>query len=300
MSDDTTRDANGTGPADEHGPEQPPAPEAGEQQLRKVLATMNDLEPPRDDLFVQRAIIRGRARTSRRRSTVLGAAAALVVIGAVGGTWVVANQGSSPSTASAGSAAADKEAPVSGQNSGARGPESLQGDGGGVGPSVPSSRDTTRWFGGLTTPQTAAFATVEPTLVARWPGIFSGAYATDAAGAHVTVAVTRHDPGLEALVTAAMPSPGDVEFVVVDNSYAEKQKIAQEIMAERMLWRSKGVEILGVVLDGRSDSVVVMADEGTAPGLLVREYGDVVRVVPSVAGTTPKLPNGSTLPTLQR
>ena len=290
MSDDTTRmpEAN--------------APEEGELQLRKALATMNDLEPPRDDLFVQRAVIRGRARTSRRRSTLLGAAAAFVVVGAVGGTWFAANQRVTSSSMSAGSVA-EAEKGITSDN-GAAGPHAAPGTQGtstpGFAPSVSSARETSQWFEGLATPQTTAFATVEPTLVSRWPDVFSGAYAVDAAGTRVAVAVTRHDADLEALVTGAMPAPGDVEFVVVTHSYAEKENIAQQILRERMQWRSKGVEVLGVRLDGRSDQVVVMADEGSSPGLVARQYGDVVRVVPAIAGAPGKLPDGTTLPTLHQ
>jgi hypothetical protein len=287
MSDDTTR-----------GPDAG-TPEPGELQLRKALATMNDLEPPRDDLFVQRALLRGRARTSRRRSMVLGAAAAFVVVGAVGGTWFAANRGATSSSATAGSAA---ELQKDTADNSAAGPPSLSGSQrpGETAPSVPGMRDSTQWFEGLATPQTAAFATVEPTLVSRWPDVFSGAYAVDAAGSRVAVAVTRHDPDLEALVTGAMPAPGDVEFVVVAHSYAEKQKIVQEILDQRMLWRSKGVEVLGVTLDGRSDQVVVMADEGSSRGLIAQQYGDIVRVVPAIAGAPGKLPDGTTLPTLHQ
>ncbi|MBC9823827.1 hypothetical protein [Terrabacter sp. MAHUQ-38] len=287
MSDDTTR-----------GPEAN-APEEGELQLRKALATMNDLEPPRDDLFVQRALLRGRARTSRRRSAVLGAAAAFVVVGAVGGTWFAADRGLTPSSMSAGSAAeAQKD---SGSDNGAAGPVELSRTQRPSDPGlVPSARESSQWFEGPATPQTTAFATVEPTLESRWPDVFSGAYAVDTAGTRVAVAVTRHDPELEALVTGAMPAPGDVEFVVVTHSYAEKQRVAQQIRDEALLWRSKGVNILGVTLDGRSDQVVVMADEGSSAGLIAQQYGDVVRVVPAIAGAPGKLPDGTTLPTLHQ
>ena len=36
--------------------------------------------------------------------------------------------------------------------------------------------------------------------------------------------------------------------------------------------------------DARSDRVVVLADEGSSPGLIAQQYGDIVRVVPSHAG----------------
>ncbi len=292
MSDDTTRG-------------QGAAPEEGELQLRKALSTMNDLEPPRDDLFAQRALMRGRARTSRRRSTLLGAAAAFVVVGAVGGAWVSSNHGASSSSASAGSAEVQKDSSGSaGQDNGARSPQSLSGTGvpggPGVAPSVPSARDLNRWFGTLSTPQTNAFTAIEPTVVSRWPAVFSGAYAVDATGARVAVAVTRHDPDLEAFVTRAMPSPTDVEFVVMSHSLEEKQKIAKEIVDQRMLWRSRGIEIIAVTQDARSDQVVVMADEGTSPGLIEQQYGDIVRVVPSTQTAPGKRPDGGTLPTMQQ
>jgi hypothetical protein len=290
MSDDTTR---GRGAA----------PEEGELQLRKALSTMNDLEPPRDDLFAQRALMRGRARTSRRRSTLLGAAAAVVVAGAVGGTWVATNHGSSTSAASAGAApAAQKDSSATGSR--ARSPQSLSGSATpgapGVAPSVPSARDTNQWFGTLSTRQTNAFDAIEPTTASRWPDVFSGAYAVDAAGSRVAVVVTRHDAALEAFVVGAMPSPTDVQFVVMSHSLAEKQKVAKEIIDQRMLWRSKGIEIIAVTQDARSDRVVVLADEGSSPGLIAQQYGDIVRVVPSTPATPGKLPDGSTLPPLQR
>jgi hypothetical protein len=292
MSDDTTR---GRGAA----------PEEGELQLRKALSTMNDLEPPRDDLFAQRALMRGRARTSRRRSTLLGAAAAVVVAGAVGGTWVATNHGASTSAASAGAASeVQKDSSATGTGSSARSPQSLSGTaapgGPGVAPSVPSARDTNQWFGTLSTRQTNAFDAVEPTVASRWPDVFSGAYAVDAAGSRVAVVVTRHDPTLEAFVAGAMPAPTDVQFVVMSHSLAEKQKVAKEIVDQRMLWRAKGIEIIAVKQDARSDRVVVLADEGSSPGLIAQQYGDVVRVVPSTPAAPGKLPDGSTLPPLQR
>ncbi|MFM6850100.1 MAG: hypothetical protein ACKOVB_13475 [Terrabacter sp.] len=297
MSD--LHDESGPDPWDT--PEQRSGPEAGELQLRKALSTMNDLQPPRDDLFAQRALLRGRARTSRRRNTVLGAAAALVVVGAVGTAWVT-NQSASSSTATAGSAA---EAPKVVEDSGSgSGPQSLRGTDGAsapaVAPSVVSERDLSTWFGSLTTPQTAAFDTVEQQLVTHWADIFSGAYAADVSGSHLVVTVTRHDPDLEALVSGAMPSPEDVDFVVVKHSYAQKARVLQEIGNEREAWRAKGVQVLGLSMDARSDTVVVLADEDGSPGLLAQRYGDLVRVAPSTAVPPGKLPDGSTLPTLQR
>lgn len=287
---------------DEFGPDTPEqhsAPEAGELQLRKALSMMNDLEPPRDDLFVQRAVIRGRARTSRRRSAVFGAAAALLVVGGVGTAWV-AGHSASQTTASAGSAAEAPKA-VSGADGGSGdSPQSLRGTDSAGGSEVAPAREASTWFGTVTSPQTAAFETVAETLVTRWPDTFSGAYAADAAGSHIVVTVTRHDPTLEALVKGAMPSAGDVEFAVVKHSYAEKSRVLQEIGNERETWRTKGVQIVGLSMDARTDTVTVLADEGASHGLVAQRYGDLVRVVPSTPVPAGKLPDGSTLPTLQR
>jgi hypothetical protein len=165
---------------------------------------------------------------------------------------------------------------------------------------VPPAREASRWFGTVTSPQTVAFDTVEQQLVTRWPAVFSGAYAADPTASRIVVTVTRHDPTLEALVRGAMPSPGDVDFVVVRHSYAEKARVLQQVGSERDAWRAKGVQVLGLAMDARDDAVVVLADEGSSPGLLARRYGDLVRVVPSTAIPTGKLPDGSTLPPLQR
>ena len=285
MTDDTTR-----GPAG--------APEPGELQLRKALSAMNDLEPPRDDLFAQRALMRGRARTSRRRSTLLGAAAAVLVVGAVGGTWVAATQGSSSNSASSGTTARSAAGSSAGSSDSLRGAAPPTAPG--AAPSVPSARDTTRWFGTLSTRQTNAFDAIEPAVAARWPDVFSGAYAVTPAGDRVAVAVTRHDPTLEAFVTGAMPAPADVEFVIRSHPFTEKQRVEQEIVAERNLWRDKGVDVVSVTQDGRADRVVVVVAEGSDQRLLTEKYGDLVRVVIAPANPSGKLPDGRTLPPLQR
>ena len=286
------------GPGASHGdpvanPASHPASDPAEEQLRKALGTMNDLEPPADDLFAQRALTRGRARTARRRSTILGAAAALVVVGAVGGTWIVSQQPSNTTASSAGSAGPEAANDSgSGQDKGATTE--------GLAPAMPGARDASRWFSGATTPQTAAFESVEPTLVSSHPDVFSGAYAADASNTRVVVALTRPDPEVESLVRAAMPSPDDVSFVIAQHSIAEKEALAERIAADSSALRAEGVTILAVRLDGRTDRVVVVADEGASPGRLAARYGSLVTVVPGVAEGGGKLPDGSTLPTLQK
>ena len=317
MTDDPTRSPT---------PE-PDQPEDGGHRLRKVLGAVDDLEPPRDDLFVQRALLRGRARTSRRRNGVLGAAAALVVIGAVGGAWVVGQQGGA--STSAGSAV--QERAVDSATEG--GPGLVTDSGSGLGvtgtgapptslpatslpatslptgiptspalpsgpPDQPGARDGSAWFAGPTTPQRTAFETVEPRLVSEFADVFGGAYAAGDGTGRIVVTVTRPDPALEALVRAAMPSPGDVEFATVANSYAAKRAVADQIVTDAPKWRARGVDITGVRIDGRSDRVVVAAVEGLTPGVLARHYGPgLVRV--EVAADTGTLPDG-TVSTPQR
>jgi hypothetical protein len=308
MTDDPTR-LPPPEPEPESEPEsesesEPRLPEDGGDRLRKVLGAVDDLEPPRDDLFAQRALLRGRARTSRRRNELLGAAAALIVVGAVGGAWVVGQQGAGSSTSAgsameeravSGAAGADKNGATGSDNGSGLGPTSVPA-GIPTGPSLPSLpgvADGSAWFTGPTTPQRTAFESVEPRLVADFADVFAGAYAAGDGTDRIVVTVTRTDPALESLVTRAMPSPADVEFRTVTNSYAVKRAVLDQIVADAPQWRAQRVDITGVRIDGRSDRVVVSAVEGLTPGVLTRHYGpDLVSVV-GAAGTG-TLPDGST------
>ncbi|WP_323101147.1 hypothetical protein [Intrasporangium sp. YIM S08009] len=302
MSDDPTRR---TGP--DADPAAAPTPEPGELQLRKALAMTNDLEPPRDDLFAQRALMRGRARTARRRNAVLGTAAAVVLVGVVGTGWALSG-GRTASSTSAGSAAnAPERMNDKGSDAGAPGiapgATGSLGSGSGSGPSLqgsqmPPARDTSEFFGALQTPATRAFDAVSATVTTRWPDVFSGAYADDAGGTSVVVAVTRRDPSLESFVTGAMPS-GSVRFVDASHTWAEKVRVAQQVRDDSLVLEGQGIVVYGVGIDARGDRVVVSADERNAPGTLEQRYGDVVRVVATTSSTPGKLPNGGTLPTLQ-
>ncbi|WP_404388923.1 hypothetical protein [Humibacillus xanthopallidus] len=284
---------------------EPDQPEDGGHRLRKVLGAVDDLEPPRDDLFVQRALLRGRARTSRRRNAALGAAAAFVVVGAVGGAWVVGQQGGA--STSAGSAVQERAVDSAG------GGQDLETDSGAVPglaptslptgiptgtalpsapPDMPGARDGSAWFTGPATPQRTAFESIEPRLTSEFADVFAGAYAAGDGMGRIVVTVTRSDPALEALVTGAMPSPGDAEFATVANSYAVKRAVADQIVADAPQWRAQGVDITGVRIDARSDRVVVAAVEGLSPGVLARHYGPGLVSV-EVAADTGKLPDGT-------
>ena len=163
---------------------------------------------------------------------------------------------------------------------------------------MPGARDGSAWFTGPTTPQRTAFESVEPRLMSEFADVFAGAYAAGDGTGRIVVTVTRPDPALEALVTGAMPSPGDVEFATVANSYAVKRAVADQIVADAPQWRAQGVDITGVRIDGRSDRVVVAAVEGLTPGVLARHYGPGLVSV-EVAADTGKLPDG-TISTPQR
>ncbi len=295
MSDDPTRR---TGP--DADPAAAPTPEPGELQLRKALAMTNDLEPPRDDLFAQRALMRGRARTARRRNAVLGTAAAVVLVGVVGGGWALSG-GRPASSTSAGSAVnAPERMSDKGTDNGGQGLASGSNGsaGSGSGSPMPPARDTSEFFGALRTPATRAFDAVSTTVTTRWADVFSGAYAGDPTGASVVVAVTRGDASLESFVEGAMPS-GSVRFVPATHTWAEKVRVAQQVRDDAPALRAQGIVVHGVGIDARSDRVVVSADEGRTPGALVQRYGDVVQVVATTALLPGKLPDGSTLPTLQ-
>ncbi|MGW5240995.1 hypothetical protein ACWEOW_18835 [Monashia sp. NPDC004114] len=275
------------------------APDPAEQALRKALGTMNELEPPQDDLFVQRALLRGRAATARRRSALMGAAAAFVVLGSVGGTWYAANHGltaNSATSAGAGEAGSEAKAPAdasggSGYSSGGNAPDVPRG------PAVAPQGTASVWFEGPSTPVTQGFDSVWPSIASRWPDTFSGAYTTDATNTHLVVAETQPNPALEALVRGAMPSPSDVEFTTATHSFAQKEQVAQQVVDDTAFWRSQGVEVYSVRQDGRADQVVVVADEGSTPGVIARHYGDIVRVVPA-SPAPPTAPNASSLPNL--
>lgn len=297
--------------------------ETSERRVREVLSSVNDLEPPRDDLFVARAITKGRARTSRRRSAQFGAAAVVLIAGGFGGTWLLGqNSGSTASMAADAPAAASGAAAGTGEGASSVAPSSEGAAAGrGTESTVPplsagrgtadargkaddrssSARDTSRWLQGPMTAQRIAFDALAPTLAARWPGVFSGAYAADPGNTRIVVALVRPDPALEALVRGAMPSPSDVQFVTATNSLAAKQKVAGSIREADGDLRSAGVQVTGIRLDGRTDRVIVSTTPGSTPGVLEERYGATIVTTKVVAVTPPgKLPNGSTLPTLQR
>ena len=256
-----------------------------EQQLRKALDAANDLEPPADELFVQRALQRGRARTARRRRSFVGAAAGVALVSVLGGTWLSAQQFGA-STVTQGGSAGELASPASG---GSRSGDAAMGESAPAQAATPP-KDGSGWLTGRDSPQRAALDELAPTLSLTYPDVFGGAYATDAANTHLVVTVTRHDAGLEALVTSSMPSPGDVTFVVVANTAVRKQEVAARAAREAPEWLAKGVAIVGVRPDARADRVLVTVREAAAVSLVEQRYGsDIVRAVvgvgPPLGGT---------------
>jgi hypothetical protein len=249
-------------------------PDRSEQQLRRALDTMNDLKPPTDELFVQRAVIRGRARTHRRRNALVGAAAALVVVAGGGGTWLLQGGFPSPSSPTAAGQAED----ASGRDS--DGGTELDGSGGVQTPAaahdpglMPPARDTGDWFVGPMTPQRAAFEQLVPELTTTWGATFSGAYATDATNSSLVVAVTRRDANFEQLVRGAMPDPSNAEFVETEHSYADKAALVERIWRDTATLESQGILISSVTQDYRTDRVAVAALGAEAEARLAERYG---------------------------
>lgn len=253
-----------------------------EQQLQKALSAANDLEPPADELFAQRALQRGRARTARRRNAIVGAAAGVALVGVLGGTWLAgqgARQDTSMSAGSAGERAKDSSGGAASPQSGGESAD------GGTGPvEVPGqpgvlAQHTSGWVTGRVTEQTAALEELVPMLTLTYADTFGGAYATDATNTHIVVTLTKRNPELEALVGSLMPEATDVTFEVVEHTAVRKLEVAAQVTGDATQWRAKGVTIVAVRLDARADRVVVVVREPDGVTAIEERYGkDIVRV----------------------
>ncbi len=262
-----------------------------EQQLHKALSAANDLEPPTDDLFAERALQRGRALTSRRRNVLVGAAAGVALVGVLGGTWLAGQSARQDTSMSAGSAGEVAEDSAGG------GPQfGLGSTGTPTGPvEVPGqpgvlARNTSGWVQGRVTEQTAALEELVPTLALNFPEVFGGAYATDATNTKIVVTLTRRHPELEALVSTLMPDPSNVSFEIVSNTALRKQEVAAQVTADAPQWLAKGVTVVAVRLDARADRVAVVVREQDGVAAIEEKYGtDIVRAEvgagPPLAGT---------------
>lgn len=258
-----------------------------EQQLRKALGAVNDLEPPRDDLFAQRALGRGRARAHRRRSAVLGAAAGVAVVGVIGGSWL------------SGGFAGDSASPASA-------PERVAVSQGGAGqapkPAAPpqaphSALDTTGWFTGPATPQRAGMEALAPALAAQFPDLFAGAYAADAGNTRIVVCTTRADAGLEGAVAAGLPAGTDVEYRTVSHSIRELDDAASQLEASRADLQAQGVTVLGIEVEPRTNRVLVITrgpDHGLVAALVGSDLVQVMAVTAQGPATLPAIPLPST------
>jgi hypothetical protein len=260
-----------------------------EQQLRKALGAVNDLEPPADDLFAQRALGRGRARAHRRRSAVLGAAAGVAVVGAIGGSWLSgAWSGGSPTPASA-----PERVAVSQQGADQGAPPQA--------PGLQSALDTGGWFSGPMTPQRTGMEALAPTLVARFPDVFAGAYAADAGNTRIVVCMTRADAALERAVAAGLPAGTVVEYRTVAHSFRELDDAANRLEAARADLQVKGVTVLGIKVEPRTNRVLVTtkgADHGVVQSLVGADLVRVLAIMPHAPATL--LPSVPAPPTADR
>lgn len=240
-----------------------------EQQLRRALGAANELEPPQDDLFVERALSRGRARAGHRRRIVMGAAAGVALVSVVGGMWLGIHSGgvSAESTSLAPSA----EAGAGSLDSTAGGSPALRA------PSLPVLTGGPRWITGRATPERTALEQVLPMLELSYPDTFGGAYATDSTNTRFVLTVTRPDPALEALVRGRLSEPGEVSFALVTHTAASKEEVARQVLGDAQEWRAQGVTIVGTRIDARADRVVVTVREPGAVSRVEARYGpDIV------------------------
>ena len=186
-------------------------PDQSEQQLRRALGTMNDLQPPTDELFVQRAVIRGRARTSRRRNALVAAAAALVVVAGGGGAWLL--QGALPGGSTASPASAP-EVMTDGRSQSGVGSDSGASAGGNEAPTLSAGPDKapapatagSDWFVGPMTPQRAAIEGLAPELTTAWASTFflaSSAALASAAAFSASMALSLSSSSLTRATAAA-------------------------------------------------------------------------------------------------
>lgn len=268
-----------------------------DHQLRKALSAANDLEPPTDELFAQRALQRGRARAARRRNAIVGAAAGLALVVLGGGTWLVGQSVQGGVSTSAGSAErmVDSGSPALGTAAAGGADEAPTVTG------VSPARDESVWLAGAVTPQRSAFDALVPTLTTAYPDVFGGAYATDESNTHIVVTLTRREAALERLVTASMPSPQDVRFAVVTNTAVSKLKVAAQVRADARGWMGKGLPIADVRLDARADRVVVTVLSGNAVRVVEDHYGPgIVRAEVGTGAPLGVPPTGATLPTPQQ
>lgn len=262
-------------------------PDQSEQQLRRALRTMNDLQPPADELFVQRAVIRGRARTHRRRNALVAAAAALVVVAGGGGAWLL--HGGLPGAQTASSASAPEVMSDSGSQGapegGAGGREQPTFSAGPDKAPVPSAAAGSDWFVGPLTPQRAAIEALAPELTTAWASTFSGAWAKDGTNQRIVVALTHPDLDLERWISANVRDATAVEFVTATHNYADKAALVRRISADAPALATEGIVVSTVRQDFPADRVAIAASGTDAEARLKERYGaDWVTVTPLPAG----------------
>jgi hypothetical protein len=126
----------------------------------------------------------------------------------------------------------------------------------------------------------AAAHSIEPFLAKSFPDSFSGLELDHSH--HVLLIYRRPDPRLDAAVKGRIPQ---VHVVVRDGKFSLKQmkQLADQIMADKGYWRTRGINIqsVGPISDG--SGVLVGTSRGAADtDKLARRYGAGVLTVEKV------------------
>lgn len=273
------------------GDPNPPSDPGVEQRLREAMRTVDQLQPPRDDLFVDRAVSRGRARANRspRRALAAAGAAGVLVLAAYGLSQLDGGASTATSSAPASAAASGAgEPPV------ATGAEPVIDVRAYVGPAVPeaaaapgtrvatapgapmagapSGRDTDTDTA-ATPPVPAAqggdpvdpLAPLLTRLGRQYPATFAGAWPQ---GGSVALGFTvMPDAAEQARIRTFAPGAG-LAFTTAPRSLQEQQVLARRaaqvaagVLAERGVW------VTSVTNDPRTGLVVLHATaSGIQPG----------------------------------
>jgi hypothetical protein len=139
-----------------------------------------------------------------------------------------------------------------------------------------------------------------PTLAARFPDVFAGAYAADAGNTRIVVCTTRADAELGRAVADGLPSGTAVEYRTVAHSIRQLDDAANRVEAARADLQSQGVTVLGIQVEPRSNRVLVTT-KGPDHGLVQSLVGGDLVVVLAVTADAPTtlLPGVPLPPTTQ-
>lgn len=259
-----------------------------EARLRKALSGVNELEPPPDDLFVDRAVSRGRAKAHQTHRGWLVAAGAAGVLAVGGGGWWLSTHGgggSMPSSAAgAWSSPADSAVREAVTGLAADAP-----NGGGSAPSTSAPvSPTTGTPEAPTTPVAvptgeqfftpfdgppSARQSIDPALeylLSEQRDSFVGAWVGDGG---IVLAFTRADPSAQEQVRALAAPGTQLTFTTGRFSVAEQGALMQRVASDVATWASKGVSIQSIANDPRTGQLVLSGTPAAAQADLDARYG---------------------------